>query len=308
MDLVAALAGAKPGDTLRIPAGRYPVNLVIDKPVTLVGVGQVVLDGMHRGSVVRIDCPGGAVNLAGLTLVGGTADEAGGGVAVLDGQVKLTDCVLRFNKAPQYGGGGLYARGGSTRLERCRLEANTGRQGGGLLVDDVASVELRDSTVLQNAAVEGGGLRVKEAAKVLVVGCTIADNKVVGDAAEGAALSLAGTSTRRPSLEVRHSIVSERAEGPSCVFNGATFPGTLTLVNDLLPPWCAALGGDNRFAPAGFVGRGAEPYLLAEASPARGQGDAKDLGEKDVRGEPRDTPPSLGAFAWVRPSGSTLPY
>lgn len=307
MDLQAALAAARPGDTLRIPAGRYAVNLFIDRPVTLLGVGQVVLDGSHRGSVVRVECGLGVVRLAGLTLVGGTADEAGGAVCVMEGQVELTGCTLRFNKAPQYGGGALYVRAGKTTVTRCRIEANTGRQGGGVLVDDLGELLLEDSTVIQNAAIDGGGLRVKEAATAMVVGCTIADNKVVGDGARGGALSLSGTMTRTPSLTVKASIISERAEGPACIFNQG---GTLSLARNLLPPWCASLGGDNQYADAGFVGSGAEPYLLGDASPARGAAKAGDFkpDAKDVRGRPRDTPPSLGAFAYVASSASKLPY
>ncbi len=308
MELQAALAAAAPGDTLRVPAGRYSVNLFIDRPVTLLAVGQVVLDGAQRGSVVRVDAAAGPVRLVGLTLVGGTADEAGGGLHVADGQVDLEDCTLRFNKAPQYGGGGLFVGGGQVTATRCRIEANTGRQGGGVLVDGTGALVLRDSTVIQNAAVDGGGLRVKEGASATLVGCTVADNKVLGEAARGGAVSLAGSSTRRPSLELRHSVVSERQPGPACVFNASPFPGALSLVNNVLPPWCAALGGDNRFAAAGFTGAGAEPYLLSDDSPARGLGVAGELGAKDVRGAPRDTPPSLGAFAWVKASSTPLPY
>jgi hypothetical protein len=307
MDLPAALAAAKPGDTLRIPAGRYAVNLVIDKPVSLLGVGQVVLDGLHRGSVVRIDCPRGTVRLAGLTVVGGSADEAGGGVAVVNGDVELLDCTLRFNKAPQYGGGALFLGGGTARVTRCRIEANTGRQGGGVLVDGLAELTLRDSTVIQNAALDGGGVRVKEGAKAVLLGCTIADNKVLGEQARGGAISVSGTTSRTPSLELRQSVVSERAQGPSCVFSGP--PATLRLVNSVLPPWCRELGGDNQYAEAGFVGTGAEPYLLADTSPARDRGDAADFGAdaKDLRGVSRGSKPSLGAFAFGS-GASTAPW
>jgi len=308
MDLPAALAAAKPGDTLRVPAGRYAVNLRIDKAITLLGVGQVVLDGQHRGSVVRVACPGGVARLSGITLVGGTADEAGGGVCLDDGELELTDCTLRFNKAPQYGGGGLFVGGGKARVARCRVEANTGRQGGGVLVDGTGELVLRDSTVIQNAALDGGGVRVKDAGRVVLLGCTVADNKVLGEAARGGALSLSATTTRAPSVEVRQSIISERSQGPACIANEP--PGTLTLVRSLLPPWCAALGGDALYAEAGFAGTGAEPYLLAPSSPACERGDAADFGPdaKDLRGEPRGPRPSLGAFASTAGAGSTLPY
>lgn len=305
MDLQKAVNAAAPGDTVRVPAGRYAVNLTLTRPVTLLASGQVVLDGQHRGCVVRVDCASGPVRLAGLTLVGGVADEAGGGLCVDAGEVDLSDCTLRFNKAPQYGGGGLYARAGRVTAVRCRFEANTGRQGGGVLVDGLAQVELRACTLIQNAALDGGGLRVKEGGKAKLVGCTVADNKVLGDAARGGALSLSATTTRSPSASLEACIVSERAEGPSCVFNDG---GTLTLVHNLLPSWCAPFGGANTFGDAGFVGTGAEPYLPGETSAAR-RGVVSGTftaGELDARGEPRDD--TLGAFAW-RPAGApSLPY
>lgn len=305
-DLQQAVRDAKPNETIRVPAGRYPVNLVLTRPVTLLAAGQVVLDGTHRGSVVRVECPGGTIKLVGLAIVGGTADEAGGGVCVLEGDVEMLQCVVRFNKAPQFGGGGLYAGGGKVLAQQCRFEANTGRQGGGVLVDGVATCVLRDSTIIQNAAVEGGGVRVKEGASAELVSCTIADNKVVGDNATGGALHVSGTSTRAPTVKVTQSIVSERTKGPACVFNSEKTPGTVTFTKNLLPPWCASIGGDNVFAEAGFTMSGAEPYLLGEKSPAIGAGDRSVIGDaKDVMGKARKTP-DLGAFA--AGSTSALPY
>ena len=90
--------------------------------------------------------------------MGGNAPEAGGGISVVDGALELSDCTLRFNKAPLYGGGALNVRDSKAVVTRCRFEANTGRQGGAILVDGAGSLTLSHSTVIQNAAVEGGGL------------------------------------------------------------------------------------------------------------------------------------------------------
>lgn len=313
MDLVQAVRDAQPHETLKVPAGRYTVNLELTKPVTLLAMGQVVLDGLHAGSVVRVTATDGVVRLAGLTIVGGEAPEAGGGVCALDGTVELTDCTLRFNKAPLYGGGGLFVRDAKVKATRCRFEANTGRQGGAILVDGLGELRLEDSTVIQNAAVEGGGLRVKEGGKAELFACTLADNKVVGDAATGGALHLSGTTTRAPTVTAQHCIVAERSEALPCVFNGAKHPGTLSLSRSLLPAWCKALGGEhNTFADAGFVMTGSEPYLLSESSPAVGAADASAFpaGAKDVTGKPRvkGGRADLGAFAFVKGGASNLPY
>ena len=274
-------------------------------------MGQVVLDGVHSGSVVRITTKE-LVRLSGFMLVGGNAPEAGGAVCLLDGELELLDCTLRFNKAPMYGGGGLYVRDGKAKAIRCRFEANTGRQGGAILVDGVGELRLEDSTVIQNAAVEGGGLLVKEGARAALVGCTLADNKVVGDGATGGAVHLAATTTRAPSLSLSNCIISERTEGPTCVFNAPKLPGALTLSNSLLPEWCKSLGGNNRYAAAGFVMTGSEPYLLSETSPAVGAADlsAFSAGSKDVAGRPRlrSGKADLGAFAFAPGGASTLPY
>ncbi|MFT3707493.1 MAG: hypothetical protein QM817_07470 [Archangium sp.] len=313
-DLAAAVRDAKPGETVKVPAGRYTVNLELTKPITLLAMGQAVLDGVHSGSVVRITTDG-LVRLSGFTLVGGNAPEAGGAICLLEGSLELSDCILRFNKAPMYGGGGLYVRDGKAKITRCRFEANTGRQGGALLVDGAAEVRLEDSTVIQNAAVEGGGIKVKEGAKLEVFACTLADNKVVGDGAAGSALHCGGTTTRAPTVSVAQSIISERTEGPACVFNHAKLPAALSISRSLLPAWCkslASLGAGNKFGEAGFVMSGAEPYLLADSSPAIGAGEsgAFPSGSKDVTGRVRARGGivDLGAFAFVQKSASNVGY
>ena len=310
MDLAQAVRDAQPNDTLKVPAGRYAVNLELTRPITLLAMGQVVLDGVHSGSVVRITSKEGLVRLSGFTIVGGAAPEAGGAVSLLDGTLELLDCTLRFNKAPLYGGGGLYVRDGKATATRCRFEANTGRQGGAILVDSLGELRLEDSTVIQNAAVEGGGLKVKEGARVAIVSCTIADNKVVGDGSTGTAFHLAATTTRSPTLTISNSIISERAEGPACIFNSPKHPATLLISKSLLPEWCRTLGGDNLFSAAGFVMTGTEPYLLAEKSPAVGAADASKVTTKDVAGRARvkNGKADLGAFTFVSGGSNTLPY
>ncbi|MBE2249171.1 MAG: right-handed parallel beta-helix repeat-containing protein [Myxococcus sp.] len=311
MDLALALHDAKPNDTISIPGGRYTGVLELTKPVTLLARGQVVLDAKHAGPCLRIRTDG-LVRISGCTIVGGDGGEGGGGIALLSGSLELSDCVVRFNKAPAYGGGGLYVGGGSALVSRCRFEANTGRQGGGILVDEDGELRLEHSTLIQNAAVEGGGLRAKEGAKVTVFACTIADNKVVGDAANGAALHVSGTTTRAPTVSVSNSIISERARGPSCIFNWPKHPGALTITRSLLPEWSKGLGTDCLYGAAGFALEGVEPYLLSASSPAIGKADPAAFapGSKDVTGRPcaRGMQADLGAFAFAPRSSSAIGY
>lgn len=50
----AAVASARPGDVIRVRAGRYAGSVVIDRPVELVGEPGAVLDGEGRGTVVQV--------------------------------------------------------------------------------------------------------------------------------------------------------------------------------------------------------------------------------------------------------------
>lgn len=301
-DLAAAVEAAAPGAVVNVPAGAYAANVLIDKPLSLIAMGKVVLDGTRAGSVLRIRTDG-VVKLAGLMIVGGRTGLAGAGVALEAGQLEMLACTLRFNEAPAFGGGGLCVRGNATaKVSQCRFEGNTGRQGAGVLVDEGGTLVMRDSLLAQNAAFEGAGLCVREGGRAELLGCTLADNKVLGEAPRGGAVALGGTMTRAPTVKLSHCIVAERARGASTLSNFEAYPGTLVLENNLLPEWCQAFGGDNTYAEPHFVGEGNEPYFLTKGSPAAGaaQGDAYGPNARDVLGRPRGTggrSADLGAFA-----------
>lgn len=306
-DLAAAIDAAAPGAVVNVPAGAYAANLVIDKPLSLIAMGKVVLDGTRKGTVLRIRTDG-VVKLAGLMIVGGRTGLAGAGVALEAGQLEMLSCTLRFNEAPAYGGGGLCVRGSAVaRVSQCRFEGNTGRQGAGVLVDEAGKLVMRDSLVAQNAAFEGGGVCVREAGVAELLGCTLADNKVLGEAPRGGAVALGGTMTRAPSVTLSHCVVGERTRGATTLSNFDAYPGTLTLENNLLPEWCKSFGGDNRYAEPHFVGEGSEPYFLTKGSPAAGaaQGDAYGPNARDVLGRPRGLggrAADLGAFSLAQVS------
>lgn len=64
-DLVDAAA---PGETIRLAPGRYDGPVVIDKPIALIGDGDVVIDSNGSGSVIRLLTDGATVR--GLVLRG----------------------------------------------------------------------------------------------------------------------------------------------------------------------------------------------------------------------------------------------
>jgi nitrous oxidase accessory protein len=56
--LQALVDQARPGDRLEIPAGHYAGPLIVDKPLTLEGIGLPVIDGGGQGTVVTLAAPG----------------------------------------------------------------------------------------------------------------------------------------------------------------------------------------------------------------------------------------------------------
>ena len=66
--LAQAIAGAAPGDVLRLTEGTYSGPVTIDRPLTITGPRGAVVDGGGAGSVVTIDAPD--VTLSGFTVTG----------------------------------------------------------------------------------------------------------------------------------------------------------------------------------------------------------------------------------------------
>ncbi|WP_374636478.1 nitrous oxide reductase family maturation protein NosD [Paracoccus sp. (in: a-proteobacteria)] len=66
--LANAIAGARPGDVLVLAPGLHAGPVVIDKPLTLDGLGKARIDAGGRGSVIKVT--GEDVVIRGLTLTG----------------------------------------------------------------------------------------------------------------------------------------------------------------------------------------------------------------------------------------------
>lgn len=55
--LAMAIAGAAPGDVLRLSGGAYPGPVTIDRPLTLLGDGTATVDGLGQGTVITVAAP-----------------------------------------------------------------------------------------------------------------------------------------------------------------------------------------------------------------------------------------------------------
>ncbi|MDH4111917.1 MAG: right-handed parallel beta-helix repeat-containing protein [Actinomycetota bacterium] len=94
--LQVMIADTPIGGTLEVPEAAYVGPITIDRPITLVGVGDVLIDGAGSGSIVTITSPDVTVRNLSLT---GTADgplEAPSGV-LLEGahRARIEDVTIR---------------------------------------------------------------------------------------------------------------------------------------------------------------------------------------------------------------------
>jgi nitrous oxidase accessory protein len=87
-DLAAAVRDAEPGAVLRVPDGLYRLNLIIDRPLSLVADGHVMIDGGGQGQVIRIEAEDVLVQGVHVTNSGGQVQE-GAGILVLGDNARL---------------------------------------------------------------------------------------------------------------------------------------------------------------------------------------------------------------------------
>ncbi len=80
--LATAIAGATSGDVLLLSAGRYVGAVTIDRPLTLTGGHDAIIDGNGDGTVVTIDAAD--VTIKSLTVTGSGMDSA-----ALDAGIKI---------------------------------------------------------------------------------------------------------------------------------------------------------------------------------------------------------------------------
>jgi nitrous oxidase accessory protein len=117
---------ARPGDVIVVEAGTYRGDLVIDRPVTLIGRGRPVLEGSGTGSVVRIRAAD--VRIEGFDIDGrggGDLGQDASGIHVAAPRATITDCSIRRSLF------GIYLREASgATVERARIDGIPGKDPG----------------------------------------------------------------------------------------------------------------------------------------------------------------------------------
>ena len=92
--LAEAIAAAQPGDTIEVAGGTFHGNLVIDKPLTLIGRDGATLDAGNAGTVLRIDAPDTTVRGFNVRNSGNSLDREDSGIIAAAPRALVEDNVL----------------------------------------------------------------------------------------------------------------------------------------------------------------------------------------------------------------------
>ncbi len=98
-DLQAIIRAAAPGDVIEVQRGFYRANLLIDKPLTLRGIGRPTLSGGQQGDTLRVTAPD--VTIEGLIVrdSGDSLKDQNAGIYVYPGahRAVVRHCDLSYN-------------------------------------------------------------------------------------------------------------------------------------------------------------------------------------------------------------------
>lgn len=124
--LQARIDAARPGDRIVIRGGTYDGDLIIDKPLTLVGEGWPLLRGSGTGSVVRVRAAD--VTISGVEIDGRRGGDLGrdaSGIHIAAPRVHVSHCRIHDTLFGIY----LRAANGAT-IEDCTINGIPGREPG----------------------------------------------------------------------------------------------------------------------------------------------------------------------------------
>lgn len=158
MSIPDTLGKAAPGDVIRVGPGVYNGNLVIDKPVQLIGEGRPVLRGTGRGSVVTVNAPRSVIRGFRIERSGGSLIDEDSGILLRSDGNQVTD-----NELDDILFGIYFYRANDNLVRHNRVRGRTqiepGERGAGIhlydclrnTIEDNVVFDTRDGMYLQNA-------------------------------------------------------------------------------------------------------------------------------------------------------------
>ncbi|GAX41034.1 hypothetical protein NIES4075_20020 [Tolypothrix sp. NIES-4075] len=207
-------------------------NISDDVNITGLGANKLTVSGNDAVRVFSINS-GKTVNIDGLTIANGKANQGGG--IYNGGTLTLTNSTLAGNSASA-GGGGIFNNNGILTLTNSTLAGNSASGGGGGIYNDDGTLKLTNSTLAGNSTNSGGGGGIFNNGTSTVSNSTLADNSASVNYYGGGICNYYGTLTVSNSTLARNSANS----GGGGIYNNG---GTSTVSNSTLAGNSANSGG-----------------------------------------------------------------
>lgn len=187
--------------------------------VRIIGAGaeSTIVDARGLDRVFEVHQFYNDLSLAGLTIRGGNATQAGGGFSISgggifahEGTLRLADVVIEDNLAGYAGGGLMIGEGARFFMDRTTIHDNVATLGGGAWFEEKSTSIIRDSLITQNRAYEeGGGFRLREAS-VEIYDSTFSENWA---GADGGAVATLASALRLENSVVQDNFAANRGGG-----------------------------------------------------------------------------------------------
>lgn len=232
-----AITIAVAGDTILIPPGTYPLSdtlgeLSVSKTLIFSGTGSTAADVViEAGANARLFAvASGTATFFNLTLQGGSPTSGNGGAVNATGGANLiVDSAVITNNQTAARGGGIALANGSLTLTNSQILSNTaGGDGGGVFTNN-GLITLNNSQVMTNTAVNsGGGIALNLANASLIMNSGQVNDNVANTTAgfPGGGISVAQGSATINDGEIRNNLAYR---GGGLLVSGGLAGGSITL-------------------------------------------------------------------------------
>ena len=331
-------ANALPGpDTILLSAGTYQLSiqgsaenqsltgdLDVRDELEILGEDSASTTIVGDGTDRVLQVLSSSLLISDLTVTGGAAIPAGGGIRASVSQLTVINCTIRGNSSSHGDGGGIYLGVGELVVVHSTVSGNAAGEngfGGGIHAIgagvDPTSIELVNSTVSGNSAFSGGGVFAFFDTDVLIRNSTIANN-TASFRGEGFANQFSPAPTFANSLFVGSCAIlsnppvslggNVESPGDSCQLPdtdryGVPDPGIAGLADNGGPTWTHALLSGSPAIDTAVDGECPDTDQRGFARPFDGDEDMVatcDVGAYELQGsQPAIDVPALSPVGWA---------
>ena len=258
---------------------------------------STVLDGftITNGRMGGIYCYYSSPSIINCTIIENTA-LGGGGISCWASSPTITNCSITKNTASSGLGGGISCGRSSPTITNCTIIENTALGGGGIYCESESSLNIINCIIAGNTANESAGGISCNGSSPSIVNCTITGNT----ANNGGGISCDYFSS--PSIKNTILWGDTATDGGNEVYLFGTSSITITF-SDVQGGQAGIAGNGTVISYENnidvyplFVDAINKDYHLAVGSPCLGAGTSDGAPATDIEGNPRGTPPAIGAY------------